>query len=185
MRTVFTTGQVAKLAKVAPRTVSKWFDSGHLQGYRIPGSKDRRIPRDKLIKFFKENGMPQGDELEAESKVGILTIGAEPALQDLLKTGEDSTIVFTHACNLFEAGLSVKASSSLKVVILDSYSLTSDTIRDTIGSIRKDKQFEGSVVVVITGEDGAEQFDGADLTFKRPFDVMSLSSQLKLYTEAA
>ena len=34
---VFTTGQVAKICKVAPRTVSKWFDSGRLKGYRIPG----------------------------------------------------------------------------------------------------------------------------------------------------
>ena len=36
---VFTTGQVAKICKVAPRTVSKWFDSGRLKGYRIPGSQ--------------------------------------------------------------------------------------------------------------------------------------------------
>ncbi len=55
---VFTTGQVAKICKVAPRTVSKWFDSGRLKGYRIPGSQDRRIPRDYLIKFLKEHGMP-------------------------------------------------------------------------------------------------------------------------------
>ena len=57
---VFTTGQVAKICKVAPRTVSKWFDSGRLRGYRIPGSQDRRIPREYLIKFLKEHGMPLG-----------------------------------------------------------------------------------------------------------------------------
>ena len=50
MRTIFTTGQVAKICKVAPRTVSKWFDSGRLRGYRIPGSQDRRIPREHLAK---------------------------------------------------------------------------------------------------------------------------------------
>ena len=54
---VFTTGQVAKICKVAPRTVSKWFDSGRLKGYRIPGSQDRRIPREYLIKFLKEHGI--------------------------------------------------------------------------------------------------------------------------------
>jgi excisionase family DNA binding protein len=48
MKKVFTTGQVAKICKVAPRTVSKWFDSGRLRGYRIPGSQDRRIPREQL-----------------------------------------------------------------------------------------------------------------------------------------
>ena len=54
---VFTTGQVAKICKVAPRTVSKWFDSGRLKGYRIPGSQDRRIPREYLIRFLKEHGV--------------------------------------------------------------------------------------------------------------------------------
>lgn len=55
---VLTTGQVAKLCNVAPRTVSKWFDSGQLRGYRIPGSKDRRIPLDQLVRFMKAYGMP-------------------------------------------------------------------------------------------------------------------------------
>ena len=61
MKKVFTTGQVAKICKVAPRTVSKWFDSGRLKGYRIPGSQDRRIPREQLIRFLKEHGMPLGE----------------------------------------------------------------------------------------------------------------------------
>src|SRR5512140_1444860 len=47
---VLTTGEVAKICNVAPRTVSKWFDSGSLKGYKIPGSKDRRIPVAQLIK---------------------------------------------------------------------------------------------------------------------------------------
>ena len=64
MKTIFTTGQVAKICKVAPRTVSKWFDSGRLRGYRIPGSQDRRIPREHLIRFLREHGMPLG-ELDA------------------------------------------------------------------------------------------------------------------------
>ena len=61
MKKVFTTGQVAKICKVAPRTVSKWFDSGRLRGYRIPGSQDRRIPREHLVRFLKEHGMPLGE----------------------------------------------------------------------------------------------------------------------------
>ena len=78
MKTIFTTGQVAKICKVAPRTVSKWFDSGRLRGYRIPGSQDRRIPREHLIRFLKEHGMPLG-ELEDEAVGKILLVGAEAA----------------------------------------------------------------------------------------------------------
>src|SRR5262249_50495709 len=74
MKKVFTTGQVAKICKVAPGTVSKWFDSGRLKGYRIPGSQDRRIPREQLIRFLKEHGMPLG-ELEEEEWHKVLLIG--------------------------------------------------------------------------------------------------------------
>jgi len=84
MKKVFTTGQVAKICKVAPRTVSKWFDSGRLRGYRIPGSQDRRIPREQLIKFLKEHGMPLG-ELEEEGWHKILIIGAESLFIDRVK----------------------------------------------------------------------------------------------------
>ena len=65
---VFTTGQVAKICKVTPRTVSKWFDSGRLRGYRIPGSQDRRIPREALIHFLGEYGLAT-DGLDAEDVV--------------------------------------------------------------------------------------------------------------------
>src|SRR5580765_7295478 len=81
---VFTTGQVAKICKVAPRTVSKWFDSGRLKGYRIPGSQDRRIPREYLIKLLKEYGMPLG-ELEAEVYHKILVVGADAPMLGSLR----------------------------------------------------------------------------------------------------
>jgi excisionase family DNA binding protein len=57
-KNVLTTGDVAKICNVAPRTVSKWFDTGQLKGYRIPGSKDRRIPVSELVRFMKANNMP-------------------------------------------------------------------------------------------------------------------------------
>lgn len=57
-KNVLTTGEVAKICNVAPRTVSKWFDSGQLKGYRIPGSKDRRIPLKELVRFMKAHNMP-------------------------------------------------------------------------------------------------------------------------------
>ena len=60
---LFTTGKVAALLGVAPRTVSKWFDSGRLRGYRIPGSQDRRIPENCLCQFLAEYGMPFPDEV--------------------------------------------------------------------------------------------------------------------------
>ena len=63
MQKIYTTGQAAKFCRVAPSTVSKWFDSGRLRGYRIPGTQDRRIPHEHLIRFLKEHGLPLPEEM--------------------------------------------------------------------------------------------------------------------------
>ena len=57
-RYVLTTGDVARICSVAPRTAQKWFDCGLLKGYRIPGSRHRRIPIDELIRFTKAHNIP-------------------------------------------------------------------------------------------------------------------------------
>lgn len=74
---VFTTGQVAKICKVSPRTVSKWFDSGRLRGYRLPVSRNRRIPRQALVRFLNEHGMPlTGLENDYEKKIVLVGLSA-------------------------------------------------------------------------------------------------------------
>jgi len=55
---VLTTGEVARVCRVACRTVQKWFDTGLLKGYRLPGSGDRRIPADELERFMKKHNIP-------------------------------------------------------------------------------------------------------------------------------
>src|ERR1700710_2983501 len=72
LKDVLTTGEVAKICNVAPRTVSKWFDTGALTGYRIPGSKDRRIPLTQLIKFMKHHGMPLNGLMTGATRVMIV-----------------------------------------------------------------------------------------------------------------
>lgn len=74
-RNVLTTGDVAKICNVAPRTVSKWFDSGQLHGYRIPGSKDRRIPVNELVRFMKANNMPT--DILPVGKIRVLVVDGE------------------------------------------------------------------------------------------------------------
>lgn len=58
-----TTGKVAKLMQVAPRTVSGWFDKGKLRGYRLPGSLDRRIEVADLVAFMRAHAFPVPPEL--------------------------------------------------------------------------------------------------------------------------
>ncbi len=69
---ILTTGEVARICNVAPRTVSKWFDSGQLQGYRIPGSKDRRIPLTTLTRFMKAHHIPMTGMQTGQTRVLIV-----------------------------------------------------------------------------------------------------------------
>jgi len=79
---VLTTGEVARICNVAPRTVSKWFDSGQLQGYRIPGSKDRRIPVAALARFMKQHHIPM-DALRT-GRTRVLIVDAESEFTETL-----------------------------------------------------------------------------------------------------
>jgi CheY-like chemotaxis protein len=82
-KNVLTTGDVARICNVAPRTVSKWFDTGQLKGYRIPGSKDRRIPLGELLRFMKANNMPT--ETLPIGKIRVLIVdGSEQQTPDLM-----------------------------------------------------------------------------------------------------
>lgn len=78
--TVFTTGQVAHLCAVAPRTVAKWVDSGRLKGYKLPGSQDRIIPARELLAFLESHSMTsQAASLRGALVKGVVVIGREAA----------------------------------------------------------------------------------------------------------
>jgi excisionase family DNA binding protein len=102
---IFTTGQVAQICKVAPRTVTKWFDSGQLKGYRIPGGRDRRIPVSELLRFMKIHNIPT-DGLELD-KVRILIIDSDWQIAETLAETLRKNPSFTveTANSGFDAGL--------------------------------------------------------------------------------
>jgi excisionase family DNA binding protein len=104
-KNVLTTGDVAKICNVAPRTVSKWFDSGQLKGYRIPGSKDRRIPVSELARFMKVHNMPATTLPAGKIRVLIADSddNAASVLADTLRTKADYDVQI--AKNTFQTGI--------------------------------------------------------------------------------
>src|SRR5204863_5701434 len=102
---VLTTGEVAKICNVAPRTVSKWFDSGTLKGYRIPGSRDRRIPTSELIKFMKAHGIPL--EGIASGRTRVLIVDDEREIVDVMERilTEQTNYEVKTATSCFQAGM--------------------------------------------------------------------------------
>jgi len=175
MKKVFTTGQVAKICKVAPRTVSKWFDSGRLRGYRIPGSQDRRIPREHLIKFLKEHGMPLG-ELEEEGLHKVLIIGADKLFVDRVREllPEDDDYKYELAHSGFEAGIQAE-SFDLAMGRSEALQIASN--------LRKNPAYEQTLIVALASEDEANPEGltsyGFNEAFKKPFDVALLGERIR------
>src|SRR5271167_4919125 len=186
MKKVFTTGQVAKICKVAPRTVSKWFDSGRLRGYRIPGSQDRRIPREHLIKFLKEHGMPLG-ELEEEGLHKILIIGAEKIFIDRIKDllPEDDDYKYELASSGFEAGIQAE-SFHPDTIIIDLAMGRSEALQIS-QNLRRNPQYEQTLIIALASEDEAAPETlvnyGFSEAFKKPFDVALLGERIRTLVE--
>jgi excisionase family DNA binding protein len=107
-KNVLTTGDVARICNVAPRTVSKWFDNGQLKGYRIPGSRDRRIPLSELVRFMKTNNMPVA--ALPVGKIRVLVVNSDSSTADALaktlqnKAGYEVQVVKS----TFEAGVTAQ-----------------------------------------------------------------------------
>lgn len=180
MKTIFTTGQVAKICKVAPRTVSKWFDSGRLRGYRIPGSQDRRIPREHLIRFLKEHGMPLG-ELEDEAVGKILLVGAEPPIRQSLTDHLNADLFkIEYAQSGFEAGIQAESLHPDCVVI--DFAMGRNESLIICQNLRKNPEYADTVLIgLLSDDDNASGFDRTifNETFRKPFDSTLLAERIK------
>ena len=108
MKTVFTTGEAAKICKVSQQTIIRCFDNGTLKGFRVPGSRFRRIPRDQLFAFMKDNGIPT-DALES-GKRKVLIVDDDVELVELMVDvfERDGRFDVRSANNGFDAGMLVK-----------------------------------------------------------------------------
>jgi excisionase family DNA binding protein len=186
MKKVFTTGQVAKICKVAPRTVSKWFDSGRLRGYRIPGSQDRRIPREHLIRFLKEYGMPLGD-LEEEGWHKILIVGAEQLFIDRLREmlPEDDDYKYEVAHSGFEAGIQAESFRPDSIVIDLAMGRTEGL--QIAQNLRRKEEYRDTLIIALASEDEANPEglveNGFNESFKKPFDIALLVERIRTLVE--
>ncbi len=179
---VFTTGQVAELCRVAPRTVSKWFDSGRLKGYRIPGSQDRRIPRANLISFMKEHGVPLGQLRDGSDAILLVGVDRDLAgnLTHLLSAYDFD---LQSAQSTFDAGL-IASSLHPHCVIIDTAIGTTDAemIARTLRSVPENA---GAVIIGLVRD--SEFQSGLDdklfnETFRKPFDVVLLAERVRTLT---
>jgi two-component system, OmpR family, response regulator len=178
---VFTTGEVAEICKVSQQTIIRCFDSGKLQGFRVPGSKFRRIPREALMEFMKENEIPL--DLLDSGKRRILVVDDDPSiveiLQDVLE--RDGRFEVKATTTGYEAGI-LTQSFNPDLLLLD-YLLPDINGNIVCKTIRENSAFSHMKIVFVSGvvnPDEVEQLMkvGADDFIKKPFDVEKLIARI-------
>ena len=146
-KSVLTTGEVAKICKVAPRTVSKWFDSGQLIGYRIPGSKDRRIPIDQLVRFMRAHGIPLAGLESGLSRVLVVDRKPDGARRWNAMLGDPQHEVRI-AASAFEAGIAVAEFRPNVIVVVEYPELLT---REFVAAVRARPELADLRLVAVSG----------------------------------
>ena len=181
MKTVFTTGEAAKICKVSQQTIIRCFDNGQLKGFRVPGSRFRRIPREALYKFMKDNGIPT-DALES-GKRKVLLVDDDAELVELMTKvlEEDGRFEVRIASNGFDAGMMVKEYRP-DLIVLD-VMLPDINGKEVCHRVRADASLEDVRILCISGlieEDKVHELrlSGADDFMPKPFELDALIDRM-------
>jgi excisionase family DNA binding protein len=171
---VLTTGEVAKICNVAPRTVSKWFDSGALPGYRIPGSKDRRIPLNQLIKFMKSHGMPLDGLMTGSTRV-LIVDDEQDIVEVIEKVLEDEVKYEVEVARSgFTAGIAAEKFRP-HVILIDLHLKDLDA-REVVKSVRANPDLQLTKIIGLSGKVTDAEVktllgNGFDGFLRKPFNV--------------
>ena len=181
IKTVFTTGEAAKICKVSQQTIIRCFDSGQLKGFRVPGSRFRRIPRDQLFAFMKDNGIPT-DALES-GKRKVLVVDDDRELVELIVDvlERDGRFETRSVNNGFDAGMMVKEYRT-DLIVLD-VMLQDINGKDVCVRVRSDGTLEDVKIICISGmveEDKIAELKaaGANDFLAKPFDTDKLIERM-------
>jgi len=181
MKTIYTTGEVAEICSVSQQTVIRCFDSGRLKGFRVPGSRFRRIPRESLIQFMKDNNIPL-DSLESGKK-RVLVVDDDPDIVNMLTEllERDGRFEVQTASTGYDAGVLTQKFRP-DVIILD-YMLPDINGNVVCQTIRANPDLEHVRIIIVSGVVNRQEVDsllsaGADDFMKKPFDIDRLIERM-------
>ena len=179
---VFTTGEAAEICKVSQQTIIRCFDAGRLQGFRVPGSRFRRIPRIELMRFMRANDIPT-ESLESAKK-RVLVVDDDEQIIELFRDvlGRDDRFEVKTASTGYDAGVLTEQFRP-HLVLLD-YMLPDINGNLVCDRIRANPDLAGTKIIIVSGVVKPDEIDalmasGADDFVKKPFDIGELIERMK------
>ncbi|MCX5682734.1 MAG: response regulator [Planctomycetota bacterium] len=149
MKEVYSTGEAAKICRVSQQTVIRCFDAGKLQGFYVPGSRFRRIPRDALVKFMKDNGIPISN-LDTGKKKVLVVDDEEPIVEMLVESLQrDGRFEVKTASGGYDAGILTQQFHP-DIIVLD-YMLKDINADVVTKTIKSNPSLEDTRIIIISG----------------------------------
>lgn len=189
MKNVYTTGEVARICNVTIRTVIKWFESGELQGFKIPNSRDRRIPRDSLIEFMKRHGMPL-TQIDVDNRKRILVADDEEGIITVLQKflGDIGIFDLATATSGLEAGM--KLTEFTPHLLLLDHLLGDTTSREVVRSVKGNPNLGHLKIIIMSGYVSDEEVEemlkeGIHDFIRKPFDLNEVKAKVFRLLELA
>jgi excisionase family DNA binding protein len=181
MKDLLTTGEAAAICKVSQQTIIRCFDAGRLEGFRIPGSKFRRIPRQSLIKFMRENNIPL-ENLETGKKK-VLVVDDDPEIVELITDVlvRDGRFDIRTASSGYDAGILTEQFRP-DIVLLD-YMLPDVNGNIVCQTIRRNPEFENIRIIIVSGVIKQDEIDqllksGAEDFIRKPFNIDEFTDKI-------
>lgn len=180
-KAVYTTGEAAEICNLSQQTIIRCFDNEQLKGFRVPGSKFRRIPHDALLQFMKDNGIPL-DKIGGD-KIRVLVVDDDPEIVDLFVDvlESDGRFEVATAQTGYDAGLQTLQFNP-HVVILD-FMLPDINGNVVCRTIRDNPKLADIKVLIISGMVDPAEVDnlkaaGADDFIKKPFNIQTVIERM-------
>ncbi len=183
---LYTTGEAAEICNLSQQTIIRCFDSGRLRGFRIPGSKFRKIPRDNLLKFMKDNSIPMQNLLSGKKRLLVVDDDAEivEMMTDVLS--RDGRFEVKTASTGYDAGIMTQRFRP-DLILLD-YMLPDVNGNIVCKTIRENPEFTNTRIIIISGVINQPEIDellksGAEAFLKKPFSITELISKIAAVLE--
>ena len=181
MKEVYSTGEAAKVCRVSQQTVIRCFDAGKLEGFYVPGSRFRRIPRESLIKFMRENNIPLSNLEPGKKKV--LVVDDEAELVDLVVDvlERDGRFEVKTASTGYDAGLLTQQIRP-DLIVLD-YMLPDINAGVVCKTIRSNPSLANTQILLISGIVEEEKVRdlyalGVKAFMRKPFRIDDLVAKI-------
>jgi two-component system, OmpR family, response regulator RpaA len=151
-KSVFTTFEAAKMCHVSPLSIINWVNAGRLPAFRTPGGH-RRIRRDDLARFMRENSIPLPDDLrDGSGRPRVLVVDDEATIREVIAESlarRSNPYEVMTAADGFEAGRLV-ATFRPDLVLLDLRMPGLDGFQ-VCRTIKADPETSSTIVIAMTG----------------------------------